>query len=65
MPKVAIATETGVEASIDIVEGTSKKPGREGQKWQAISVRVGEWSTLVFPKSSFEMKYIKEQLGYE
>jgi len=63
MPKVSVQTETGVDASIEIVSGESKK--NPGKTWTGISVKVGEWSTLVFPKSSFEMKYIKEQLGYE
>ena len=55
-----ISTASGVDASISIVSGTSKKTGKV---WTGISVKIGEWSTLVFPKSNFEMKYIREQLG--
>jgi len=60
MASVAIQTETGVPASIGIHDGVSKKTGNP---YSAISIKVGEWSTLIFPKSSFEMKYIREQLG--
>jgi len=60
MSKVAVQTESGVEASISIVSGHSKKTDKD---WTAISIKVGEWSQLIFPKSSFEMKYIREQLG--
>jgi len=62
MPKVAVQTESGVEASISVYEGVSKKTGNA---YEAISIKVGEWSTLIFAKSKFEMEYIKKQLGYE
>jgi len=60
MAQVAVQTESGVEASISIVGGISNKTGKP---WTAISVQVGKWKTLVFPKSSFELDYVKEQLG--
>jgi len=60
MANVEVQTETGVAASISVYDGISKKTQKP---FSAISIKVGEWSTLVFPKSSFEMKYIREQLG--
>ena len=57
---VKITTQDGSQASISIVTGTSKKTGKT---WTALSVKVGEWSTLVFPKSNFELKYLIQTLG--
>lgn len=43
--------------NIEVVEGNSKK---SGNSYKAIKLSVGEWSTLVFPRSSFEMNYIEK-----
>lgn len=48
-----------VEASIKLHTAISKKSGKE---YTAVAVQVGRWRALVFPKSSFEMDYLKEQL---
>lgn len=50
VPKVTIAT------------GTIKKGQNQGKEWEAIRVEVGDWSTLIFPKSKFELDYIKKLL---
>lgn len=57
-----IQTESGADASISIYSAVSKKTNKP---YTAISVKIGEWSTLIFPKSPFELKYLKEQLGAE
>lgn len=36
---------------------------KNGRKWEALKVEVGEWSTLIFAKTKFELDYIKKQLG--
>ncbi len=40
---------------IEHVTGKSKKTGKE---YNAVKLSIGDWSTLVFPRSSFEAKYI-------
>lgn len=35
--------------------GKSKKTGNE---FRAVQLRIGDWSTLVFPRSNFESEYI-------
>lgn len=52
--KTLLDDETTV---IEIIEGESKK--NKGQKWRAIRLSIGDWSTLVFPRSKFEMEYIE------
>lgn len=44
---------------ITLFEGT----GKASQKpFTAIKLEVGTWNVLYFPKSNFEMEYIKSQL---
>lgn len=31
---------------------------RTGKEYNAIRLTIGDWNTLIFPKSSFESKYI-------
>lgn len=45
---------------VELYEGKGKKSGKE---FQAIKVSIGEWSGLLFPRSSFEWNYIKKVLG--
>lgn len=45
---------------VKIVSGVSKKTGNP---WTALRVTVGEWSTLIFPKTTFEMDYLKKNLA--
>lgn len=45
---------------VDIVKGKSKKTGKE---YEAIKLSIGEWSSLVFPRSAFEMNYIKKVIN--
>jgi len=52
-----------VDASISIVSGKQKKD--PSKSWYAVKVVVGEWSTLIFPKTSFETNYLKKCLGEE
>lgn len=42
--------------SISEYKGTSKKTGKE---YRAIKLEIGDWNTLVFPRSEFEYNYIK------
>lgn len=44
------------QVSIEIIKGESKKTGKQ---YEAISLKIGDWSSLVFPRSKFEMDYIK------
>lgn len=44
---------------LEIVKGESKKTGKE---YRALKVSIGDWSTLVFPRSRFEMDYIENYL---
>lgn len=45
---------------VEIISGKQKKdPSKE---WEAVSLKIGDWSTIIFPKSKFEMDYIKQQL---
>lgn len=46
--------------SIKPFVGTSKKTGKE---FKAFELTIGEWSTLVFPRSSFEYSYIEKLVG--
>lgn len=46
--------------TVEIIKDKSKKTGKE---YEAIKLTIGDWSGLVFPRSPFEMGYIKEQLG--
>lgn len=45
------------DITVDIVKGKSKKTGKD---YEAIKLSIGEWSSLVFPRSPFEMNYIKK-----
>lgn len=47
------------EISVSIYNGKSRKTGKN---FQAIKLEIGDWSTLVFPKSHFELNYIKKIL---
>lgn len=44
--------------TIEIQEGKQKKD--PSKKWRAVKVEIGSWSTLIFPKSNFEMDYIEK-----
>lgn len=45
---------------VELVKGKSKKSGND---YEAIKLSIGEWNTLIFPRSSFELSYIKKILG--
>jgi len=40
---------------IEITGGKSKKTGKE---WKGVKITIGDWTTLVFPKTKFETDYI-------
>lgn len=45
---------------LEIIHGKQKKdPTKE---WKALKVTIGDWSTVFFPKSKFEMDYIEKTL---
>lgn len=48
--------------NIDIVSGKSKKTGKE---YEAVRVQIGDWSSLLFPRTRFEMEYIKRVINGE
>ena len=45
---------------VSIHKGKSKKTGKD---FECIKLEIGDWSTLVFPRSAFELNYIKQILG--
>ena len=45
---------------VELYTGKSKKTGKD---FEAIKVTIGDWSSLVFPRSGFELNYIKKVLG--
>lgn len=47
------------QVHIEIISGKSQKTGKS---YEAIKLTIGDWSSLVFPRSSFEMNYIKSIL---
>jgi len=49
-------------SKIEIVTGIGKESKKE---WKAIKVVVGDWQTLVFPKTKFEMDYIEKTIEDE
>ncbi len=48
---------------VEIVTGTNKKD--KTKTWKALKVTIGEWSQLIFTKSTFEMSYIEKELSQE
>ena len=51
------------QVDVTIISGKQKKD--PSKTWEAVSVKVGDWSTIIFPKSKFEMDYIKSVLEGE
>lgn len=47
------------KGTVTLFEGKSKK---DGKPYKALLVKVGEWDTLYFVNSKFEMKYLEEYL---
>ena len=45
---------------VEKVTGKSKKTGRD---YNAVKLSIGDWSTLVFPRSKFEADYIFNIIG--
>lgn len=48
--------------NLSLYQGKSKKTNKA---FECLKLDIGEWSTLVFPKSKFELEYIKKQLEEE
>jgi len=46
--------------TIEIVSGQWKSDATK--TWEAVKITVGDWSTIVFPKSKFELEHIKAVL---
>lgn len=55
-----MATKDNV--SISIKTGVNEKTKRE---WKGVLIEIGEWSQLIFPRTSFEMKHIEKVLNGE
>jgi len=45
--------------NISIKSGVNKETKRE---WKGVLIEIGEWSQLIFPRTSFEMKHIEKVL---
>lgn len=45
--------------NIDLYHGKSKKTGKP---FTCLKLNIGKWNTLVFPRSIFELDYIKQIL---
>jgi len=45
------------EVKVEIVSGTWAKD--KTKTWSGVKITIGNWSQIVFPKTSFEMDYIK------
>jgi len=46
---------------IEVQTGTQKKDA--SKTWKGLRISIGDWSTLIFPKSNFEMEYIEKTLA--
>lgn len=45
------------------VEVKTLKSNKTGNTFEAIELHIGEWNTLVFPRTRFELNYIKSVLN--
>lgn len=45
---------------VEIIGGKQKKD--PSKTWEAVRLTVGEWSTVIFAKSKFELDHIKKSL---
>lgn len=50
----------GDQVSVEIVSGPWKSDPKK--TWEGIKFTIGDWSTIEFPKSKFEMDHIKSIL---
>lgn len=46
--------------NVEIISGKQKKD--PSKTWQALRLTIGEWSTVIFTKSKFELEYIKKSI---
>lgn len=46
--------------TVSIFNGKSKK---DNTPYEALQVKIGDWDTLIFVKTKFELEYIKQQLS--
>jgi hypothetical protein len=44
-------------AVVEIITGINKTTKKE---WKGLKIVIGDWSTLIFTKSKFEMDYIEK-----
>jgi len=47
-------------AIVEVITGKSKSDSK--REWKGLKITIGEWSTLIFTKSKFEMDYIEKYL---
>lgn len=45
------------------VEVQTFKSKKTGNNYEALKLSIGEWSTIVFPRTRFELNYIKSFLS--
>lgn len=58
MPNINV--QEPVEISVSIHEGIGSKSGKP---YSCIKLVIGDWETLVFPQTKFELDYIRECLS--
>ena len=49
--------------TVEIITGTIKQGDNKGKEWKAIKLHIGDWSTVIFTKTNFEMQYIEKVLN--
>lgn len=46
--------------NVEIISGKQKKD--PSKTWEAVRLTIGEWSTVIFAKSKFELDHIKKAI---
>lgn len=58
----AIDSREGPNNEITVAVKTLKSK-KTGNNFEALELKIGEWNTLVFPRTRFELNYIKSVLN--
>lgn len=58
----AIDAREGQDNAVSL-EVKTLKSKKTGNTFEAIELHIGEWNTLVFPRTRFELNYIKSVLN--
>lgn len=58
------AIDSGQEPNNEItVAVKTLKSKKTGNNFEVLELKIGEWNTLVFPRTRFELNYIKSVLN--